>query len=455
MKQQNRNDLSCLDLTFYALKTRLHSLFNIKSLLKSRPALIALAACLAFCAHAPADEMSKKSGAQIQFEQGLSALHAKDYVQAEASFKKTLELNPKFAAAYLGLADLRQSQGKPAEAGVYLQKAVAIAPQNTGVQTAWGQFLSSQKRYAEAEKALQRAVQLDPKAPLPHELLGDLYLMSLKKPQEAIVAYRACLSVDPTNPKASFMLGTALLAVGKTQEAEEQLSKTSEQNPANLAVRKTLADLQLRNAELDAALASYNKILQIAPNSTFAQIGIGDVMMQRKDYERASTAYNTALANAPRSTEAQTKLAMVQELKGDNNSAERSYRSALEMDPKNAVAANNLAWLLGVKEQKPKEALLWAQKAVAANPKNANFLDTEGWLAHASGDTATALLVLKKAQALSPQDPGILYHLGILYQETGKLPLANESFSRALAINPTFNGAADARARLDAIGPHQ
>jgi Flp pilus assembly protein TadD len=133
--------------------------------------------------------------------------------------------------------------------------------------------------------------------------------------------------------------------------------------------------------------------------------------------------------------------------------AEASYRKALDLDPADAVAANNLAWLLGVREKKPKDAMSWANKAVTANPKNANFLDTQGWLLRANGDGAAALPALRKAATLAPQNPLILYHLGTAYQDSGKLAIASQSFAKALSIDKSFDGADDARFRLSSLQP--
>lgn len=418
--------------------------------------VIALAVVLALSSlSAVCDEVKSKSPAQEQFEQGVSFLKDKNYTQAEASFKKALELDPKFVLPYLGLSDVHQQQGDIPGATSYLQKALSLAPNNAGVQTAWGQFLFSQKRFLEAEKAYQRAIQIDPQAATPKAQLGDLYLFALKKPEEAIKAYRECLVLDPSNQKVNFLLGAALLNMGNVVEAEKQFTKACDLAPNDLNSRKALADVQFHRGELDQALANYRKALEIDPNAAWARMGIGDIFMTQKDYKQAITSYQDALAKSPKSVEAQTKLGMAQELGGDTRSAEASYRAALAMDPKDAVAANNLAWLLTVKGQKPKEALPWAQKAVAANPKNANFLDTEGWVLRANGDAPGALAALKKAQALAPQDPGILYHLGVVYQESGNTALAAESYTKALAINNSFNGAADAQTRLAALQAHK
>ena len=443
-------------------KTQLVSLPPVYSLLQifrqfgraPRITCLALALSLSVAIVSAADEIKPKSPAQAQFEQGMALMGEQKYGEAETSFKKALEIDSKFAPAYLGLSDVRLKLGDSAGAGAFLQKAVGVAPNSAAVQTAWGQYLFSQKKFTEAKKAYETAIQLDPKSAVPRIQLGDLNLLGLRKPEEAILAYQAALALKSSNVHANFMLATALLAAGNQEGAVKQLLKTRELDPKNLSIRKTLADLQLSRGELDAAGESYGKVLEISPKAVWARIGIGDVNMRRKDYDRAIEAFQEALRVEPRSAEAQTKLGMSQQLKGDIQSAEASYRSALEMDSKNGVAANNLAWLLCCREERPKEALPWALKAVASDPQNANFLDTEGWVRRGNGDAAGALVALKKANTLAPDKPAVLYHLGVVYQESGKTSLAAEAFKKALAINTTFEGAKDAQARLDALQAH-
>jgi Tfp pilus assembly protein PilF len=419
-----------------------------------RVALLVLALSLSAAVFSVADEIKNKSRAQAQFEQCVALAGEQKYGEAETCFKKTVEIDPKFAGAYLGLSDLRLKQGDIAGAGTLIQKAMAVAPTSAGVQTAWGQYLFSQKRFEEAEKAYQTAVRLDPKAAAPLIQLGDLDLLGRKDPQNAVVNYQAALALNSSDFHANFMLATALLALGKRDAAEIQLVKAKELAPRNLAVRKTLAELQVSREEFDAAAENYRKILEIAPNMGWARVGLGDVCMRRKDYNCAIVAFRDALRADPKAVEAQTKLAMSQQLKGDAQSAEAGYRRALEMDSKNGVAANNLAWLLCSKDQRPQEALPWALKAVASDPKNGNFLDTQGWVMRANGDVTGALVALKKANMLAPNKPEILYHLGVAYQESGKASLAEECYKKALAIDTTFSGAEDAQARLAALQAH-
>lgn len=410
-----------------------------------------LGAILATAVLAVADEIGTKSSAQRRFEDGLAELKQNHLDQAETSFKRALEIDPKFVLPYLGLSDVHQQKGDVTGASAFLQKALSLAPQNAGVRTAWGKFLFSRKRYPEAEQAYKKAIALDPNAPVPQGLLGDLYLLALKKPADAASAYQASLALNAAEPHANFMLGLAWLALGKTDEGEAQLIKAKDLDPQNLAIRKDLADVQLHQGKLDLAAENYRKALELDQRAAWAQIGLGDVSMRRKNYQDAIGAYQGALALSSDSVEARTKLAMSEELKGDFPSAEAGYRKAIELEPRNSVAANNLAWLLAIKENKPKEGLPWAEKAASGSGKNANFQDTLAWVLRANQENARALLVEKRAAAIEPKNPQILYHLGVLYEEAGNSPLAATQYAQALAIAKTFDGAADAEARLAAL----
>jgi tetratricopeptide (TPR) repeat protein len=397
------------------------------------------------------DSKTPKPPALVDFENGVAEMNAKEFDKAESSFKKALEIDPQFAAPYLGLADIHQHKGDISGAGALLQKALALAPESAAVQTAWGQYLFAQERFSEAQKAYNNAIRLDPKSAAPLGQLGDLYLLGLKKPLEAVKLYRASLDLNPADAHVNFMLAGALLGAGESQEAEAQLVKTRNLDPQNIGVRKMLAELELRQGDLDGAIEDYGKALETSPNAIWAAIGIGDVWMRRRDYDHAIVAYRKALAITPGSAEATAKMGSAQESKSDLVSAEASYRQALTLDPTNGMAANNLAWLLGIKEGKPKEALAFAKKAVAANSKNPNFLDTQAWILRAIGDGPGALAILKQAAAMAPSDPTIYYHLGVAYQDRRESRLASEAYRKALSLNQDFPDAEDAKARADAL----
>jgi tetratricopeptide (TPR) repeat protein len=386
-----------------------------------------------------------------EYQKGVNALTDRQLAAAEASFQHSLQLDPQLVSALLGLAEVNMMKGNVAGAGQYLEKAASLAPKDANVLTTRGHYLFFRKSYPEAENAFKTAITLDPKLERPHYELGDLYLLGFHKPNGAIGAYHDALAINPNDSRVHYTLANALVEAGQLDEAQAQLEEASRLDPKDPALLQFLGDFCLRRGKLDQAQQAFAKALTIDPHFLPARMAQGDLFVARKNLDQALSKYQAVLQIAPKSTAALVKIAGVHEMKGHWNEAEQAYRQALDADPKLALAANNLAWLLNEREKKPAEALKWATKAVESAPKDYNCQDTFGWVLRANGNRSRALVALKQANALAPANPQILYHLGILYQEGKQSRAAVQSFSKALELSKSFEGARDAQSRLDAL----
>jgi tetratricopeptide (TPR) repeat protein len=107
---------------------------------------------------------------------GLGYLHWKlaNYDEARKSFENELAVDPNHPQALAYLADIELRNNEPDKALPLLQKVVK---QRNDIRIAYvnlGAILTQQKRYEEAEKALQRAIIIDPSQPDAHFRLGRL-----------------------------------------------------------------------------------------------------------------------------------------------------------------------------------------------------------------------------------------------------------------------------------------
>lgn len=85
--------------------------------------------------------------------------------------------------------------------------------------------------------------------------------------------------------------------------------------------------------------------------------------------------------------------------------AEASYLQALQRNPRNPEAMNNLAFAL-LNRGKTADALEWSATALAIEPGNAVFKATRAQALVASGDKASALVLLRDAlEGLPADDP--------------------------------------------------
>jgi tetratricopeptide (TPR) repeat protein len=137
---------------------------------------------------------------------GVSQMAKQQYTEAEASFKKAIELKPDNADAYTALANLYNSQKKfdlAAEASSNAAKyssggggGNAEASYNQGV------ILFNAGKFAEAKTQFEAATKTDPNHAMAQYQLG-MTSLNLGQIPEAVAALEAYLKADPNGPKAA------------------------------------------------------------------------------------------------------------------------------------------------------------------------------------------------------------------------------------------------------------
>jgi tetratricopeptide (TPR) repeat protein len=138
----------------------------------------------------------------------IAAIHLrkKEYDQAEGIYKKVLEIAPNSADAYNGLATVYNAQKKfdqAAEASAQAQKLGASAPGGASASSVFNQGVIAwnASKVAEAKKAFEEAVKLDPKLADAHYWLGMANLNEGKMP-EAAKSFDEYLKLAPTGQYA-------------------------------------------------------------------------------------------------------------------------------------------------------------------------------------------------------------------------------------------------------------
>jgi tetratricopeptide (TPR) repeat protein len=103
---------------------------------------------------------------------------------------------------------------------------------------------------------------------------------------------------------------------------------------------------------------------------------------------------------------------------GELEKAKTAYAQLVREDPADAVSLNNLSWL--VAKDDPRRALFLAQQAVKADPSSASYLDTLGTMQMNQTDFKAAVVSLRKAHDMAPDNPTIAYHLAVALEGIGE-----------------------------------
>ena len=262
-----------------------------------------------------------------------------------------------------------------------------------------------------------RALQLRPND---FEALRGITTLDLASNRKAEATARMDAVVSRAEPGADllFLAGNTYLTVGDAAKAEALLRRGIEADPDRLQGYTLLGQLYARQRKIDEAIAQFRDVLKRNPQSVPAGTMIGVLL----EYQR--------------------KLP----------EAEQEYRRVLGVDSRAGVAANNLAWLLVSSGRDLNQALTFAQVASEMMPGEPNVTDTLGWIYYRLNRSSDALPHLESSVKKAPDRVEFNYHLGMACVETGDWVTARRALQHALALQPNFDGADQARKKLAIIG---
>jgi Tfp pilus assembly protein PilF len=156
--------------------------------------------------------------------------------------------------------------------------------------------------------------------------------------------------------------------------------------------------------------------------SAYAALNRGELAAAARDYRRA-------LQLHPGHPDALLGLAVIAEREGDLDAAARRYREVLRADPRNSIAlAALLGSARGAAEQRSESQL---REALAAAPRAPALHLALGNLLAAGGRWDQAQQAYFDAAVLAPDDPDIVFNLGVALDRLHKPRLALEQYLRA------------------------
>ena len=144
----------------------------------------------------------------------------KRYEEAEASYRKAIELNPSHATAYsnLGLL-LHENLKRYEEAEASYRKAIELNPSYATAYSNLGNLLSDEnlKRYEEAEASYRKAIELNPSHATAYSNLAIL-LRVINKERDAIPILEKIIEIDPEDFNSYLGIASIKKTMGESVE---------------------------------------------------------------------------------------------------------------------------------------------------------------------------------------------------------------------------------------------
>lgn len=202
----------------------------------------------------------------------------------------------------------------------------------------------------DALRFYQAAIKIDANYPDLYNNFGNA-LKDLGRFEDALVNYRRAIRLRPDFTMAHTNIGAVLIKLKRYEEALESLDRAQALAPGVApGVDSGLAELHnnFGNAyfelkQLDAAIASFHRALQINPNFATAHFNLGNVLIEAGRANDAIANFERALALKPDYHDVHNNLGNgLRELKRPVD-AVACYRRALELQPDHRFALSNLA----------------------------------------------------------------------------------------------------------------
>jgi tetratricopeptide (TPR) repeat protein len=185
---------------------------------------------------------------------GICYIQTKDYPNARKAFAKMFDVPPDSAASYLFTARM-----------LFRQEFDPIA-----------------------EEYGQKAVALDPKLPLAHFLLGELYLYKSRVP-EAIAEFQKELAINPGNAATYYKLADAYSRVQKFEDAERLLQRSVWLDATSTGPYILMGKVLEKKGEFQLAVRALQKAVTMDPNNAMTHHLLGQAYRDMGKKEEAET----------------------------------------------------------------------------------------------------------------------------------------------------------------------
>lgn len=163
--------------------------------------------------------------------------------EAAEQFRMVLQMQPSFFDAHLGLAEVLDAQQRYGEAATRYRAYFTSGGTNAGAWLPFGIALARAGRAEEAAQVLRRAVQHFPESHQAHRSLAAVLMTLNDVPTAAQHAQRA-VTLNPGDSASRDLLGVALAAQGRTEEAAFQFREALRLDAGNDSAREHLAQVQ-------------------------------------------------------------------------------------------------------------------------------------------------------------------------------------------------------------------
>jgi len=254
--------------------------------------------------------MIDRKASSEHFIDGIKARMLGDYTKATASFNKSLELDPSNDAAMYELSQIHFSQGDFISAANLIEKAIGIDPENQYYRLF---SLNVYGKSGRKEDLLKSCQQLTKRYPGNIDYLYELssaYLMN-NKPDDAIRTYNEIEEILGVTEEISLQKNRIYMLQDKPEKAIREIENLIDMFPDDAGrYYSMLAEIHMQNNKPEIAASYYHKIIEIDPSNPYVHISLADFYRKKGDRERSFDELKLGFANPALEVDTKIRILM-------------------------------------------------------------------------------------------------------------------------------------------------
>ena len=279
----------------------------------------------------------------LRGRQKLVSRKIPDIRAAAQNFHNSIELDPNYAMAYVGLADaffLLRYYGdmSVAETNPLLESAVNSAlkldPELGEAHTAYAAMLENKSQSHEAITAYQKAIELAPGYATSYHWLAEIWRDRLREPGRALPLIMKALELDPLSPVINITVAETLRDLGRHDKALAQIDHAIEIAPAYPSAYIVKAVILAWSfGRIDQALRLGHHAIELDSQSLIAHIVITQMFSHLGDEARAIDYIERSLRLGPDYYLGHSIAVAIYQVSGDMERALQQARRAYAIVP--------------------------------------------------------------------------------------------------------------------------
>lgn len=200
-------------------------------------------------------------------------------------------------------------------------------------------------RFAEAEDACNKVLQLDPNNPRAIHLLGVIAHQTGRNTLAVNLLKRA-IALKGDVPDFHNNLGNILAKLGRFEESVECFQQAIRLRADYPEAHNNLANVRSRMGQIEPAMAGYRRAAALKPDYVEAHTNLGNLLRRLGRFDEVAECFRRAVQIDPKNAEAHNALALTYQDQGDLDQALATIDRAIALNGDNSRLRFNRALML-------------------------------------------------------------------------------------------------------------